>query len=440
MQMKSIPLQSLAVNRANDRHGELPDESMAIAWLLNHGPTHMRNLALDITRERQIYEAPLVHEDNAEYHVYDGNRRVACLKLMSDPKQAPSKDWQDFFKEQRDKWVGKFPTKVQCEVEPDRDRIDEILYRRHTGAQNGVGQSQWDAEAKSNFVRRTGKKTRVNVAEEIENKLKESGYIEASTKIPRSNLNRLLSAETFRNRVGISVYKNHVEITHDEEKTMDALARIAHDLVSKKITLDSIWNNTDKRKYLDMLEKEGLLPTAGDALNDHKSLKSSKPPPKPKPQTPTTPSQKPESRKTLIRSDIDYGIITQSHIQRHMDIWTELQHRLKFGNHDNAIAVLFRVLLELSVENYITRKNVTSTQKNDKISKKFSKVGEHMLQNGDIDKKYWTTIKKFEKIEPILSANTLNAYVHNPNFYPSDFHLKAMWDTLSPYVVVCLTA
>ncbi len=52
--------------------------------------------------------------------------------------------------------AGGFPEEVICQVETEKDDIDEILYRRHTGAQSGVGQSQWDDVAKSNFVNRTG--------------------------------------------------------------------------------------------------------------------------------------------------------------------------------------------------------------------------------------------------------------------------------------------
>jgi peptide subunit release factor 1 (eRF1) len=174
--------------------------------------------------------------------VYDGNRRVTCLKLLCEPHKAPTKDWADYFRARRSEWTGKFPDRIQCQIEPDRDRLDEILYRRHTGGQSGVGQSQWDPEAKSNFVRRTGKKTRVNVAEEIENKLREAGLLKAGKRLPRSNLNRLLSAEGFRNRVGISVAKNHVEFTHKESVVLSALARIADDLIAKQLVLENIWS------------------------------------------------------------------------------------------------------------------------------------------------------------------------------------------------------
>lgn len=440
MNIKSLQLSELSVNSANDRHGELAGEQAAIEWLLTHRSAHMRNLTKDVVSEGRIYEPPLVHEDGDKYVVYDGNRRITCLKLLSEPQKAPSKDWADFFTAKRSEWKGKFPDKVQCQVEPDRDTLDEILYRRHTGGQSGVGQSQWDAAAKSNFVRRTGKKTRVNLAEEIENRLREAGHLKERSRLPRSNLNRLLSAEAFRNRVGISIVKNRVEFTHDVGKVTMALARIAQDLSSKKITLEDIWDNTGKRTYLDNLGKEGLLPTVADALPQNKDFKKTKQTPKsPQKDPPAPPAPSPEARTTLIR-DIDYGLVPQVHTQRVTDIWKELQFRLKFGEHDNAISVLFRVLLEFSVENYITQKKLTTVHVNDKLSKKFRKVLNDMLAQKTLDKKYLDGLKKFEQAEPIVSANTLNAYVHHKDFFPSDHHLKSMWDTLSGFIVECLKA
>lgn len=416
MQLKNIPLKDLSVNSANDRHGELVDEQAAIEWLLTHRAVHMRNLAKDIVAEGRIYEPPLVHQDGNRYVVYDGNRRITCLKLFAEPQKAPFKDWADFFSARRLEWNGKFPDKIQCHVEPDRDTLDEILYRRHTGGQSGVGQSQWDAEAKSNFERRTGKKTRVNAAEDIEERLREAGHLKASSRLPRSNLNRLLSAEGFRNRIGIAIVKNRVEYTHDVGKVTAALARIAHDLTSKKIVLEDIWSNKGKRAYLDSLEKEGVLPTAKDALPQNKDFKTTKQAPKPpEKDTPTPLAPTPEARTTLIRN-IDYGLVPQAHTRRATDIWNELQHRLKFGDHNNAIAVLFRVLLEFAIENYIDRKSLLSVHPNDKLSKKFRKVLDDMLVAKTLDKKYLVGLKKFEQTGPLVSANTLHTYVHHKEF------------------------
>ena len=211
-------------------------EDAAIEWLLTHKAQHMRNLAKDVVSSGEIYEPPLVREENGHYVVYDGNRRTATLKLLSEPKNTPSQDWAKFFSDLRSAWPGKFPATIECQVEDDRERLDEILYRRHTGQKGGVGQSQWDGPAKTNFERRTGKTSKIDVAEEVEKLLHSSGRLSEDEQIPRSNMRRLFSAEQFRNRAGIAVEKNRLKFTHGEEKVLDALERIARDLLTKKKT------------------------------------------------------------------------------------------------------------------------------------------------------------------------------------------------------------
>ena len=54
MAYRTISLTDLLVNRANDRHGELENETAAIAWLFNNHELHMRNLTKDLVRTGQI--------------------------------------------------------------------------------------------------------------------------------------------------------------------------------------------------------------------------------------------------------------------------------------------------------------------------------------------------------------------------------------------------
>ncbi|MEG3618172.1 hypothetical protein V5T82_06880 [Magnetovibrio sp. PR-2] len=233
--------------------------------------------------------------------------------------------------------------------------------------------------------------------------------------------------------------KNHVELTHDETKVMTSLTRVVHDMISKEIVLDNIWDNKGKKEYLDLLETEDVLPQATDSLTTNKNFKNLKPT---KPKTPKSPtsSPKPPKQTTLIPHDIDYGVYPQAHTQRAMDVWGELQHHLRFEEHDNAIAVLFRVLLEFAIDNYIDRKQLTNIHPNDKLANRFKKIADHMRGENLVDFKYWEGLKKFENTEPILSANTMNKYVHSKDFFPSDHHLKSMWKILSSFIVICLKA
>jgi hypothetical protein len=253
MAIRKLPLGALVVNRANDRHGELENETAAMAWLFNTRDTHMRNLAKDIVEKGEIYETPLVAPEGDKFVVFDGNRRVTCLKLLADPRRAPTTELQAFFQDLRTKWKGTFPTEIQCQVETDRDRIDDILFRRHTGTQNGVGQSTWDDRIKATFVARTGKSSGLNVADEIEKRLRAADMLPKRRSIPRSIMNRLLSAEPFRNRLGFTTKKGRFEFTHDEGVALTALARVADDLANRRKVLGDFWDVDGKRHYLEAI-------------------------------------------------------------------------------------------------------------------------------------------------------------------------------------------
>jgi hypothetical protein len=126
-------------------------------------------------------------------------------------------------------------------------------------------------------------------------------------------------------------------------------------------------------------------------------------------------------------------------LQRHRAVWEELQFKLEFSQHPNAISVLFRVLLELAVENYIGQEKI-AIQPNDRLHHKVDKVRAALLAKGKIDQKYAANLNKFSQPEQLISADTMNRYVHSPNFSPSPEHLRALWDSLSDLIVHCLKA
>lgn len=472
MPYKTISVSELHVNPHNDRHGELPSEDAAIKWLLKSRANHMRNLTKDIVAEGRVYEPPLVFEDENGYVVLDGNRRVTCLKLLSNPSLSPDEDWRSFFVQQSLKLQsGTVPDTIECRIETDLDYIDEILYRRHTGSQNGIGQSQWNDVAKSNFVERSGKKTKVNLAEEVEALLRSSGLVSETFSLPRSNFNRLLSGQAQRNRVGISLQKNKLTFVHVPDKAMTALKRISEDLSLGNKTLKDIWDVEGKNKYLNKLDHEGVLPTVADALEypvqftyPYPDFSSNAPQSSsPSPETSTNshkeqdedskvndeqeahqvpvhvkPSYDLATRSTLIPQGFEYNLHKSPELSRILAIWNELEWKLTFDAHTNAIAVLFRVLLELSVDYYIGL-NELEIFPNEKLKNRFVKVVEDQEKKGKLAKKAVEVLKKFPQTEPILSAHSMNQYVHAGDFSPSPDHLRPMWDNLQKVILNCLS-
>ncbi len=133
-------------------------------------------------------------------------------------------------------------------------------------------------------------------------------------------------------------------------------------------------------------------------------------------------------------------MVWQAHIQRHRQIWEELQFKLRLEDHPNAISVLFRVLFELAIDNYITRTNLTAVHANDPLKNKVKKVAADLEAKNKIDGKYAGLIRKLDNADGLFSIDTMNRYVHSPDFAPSPSHLTALWDQASRLIVACLNA
>jgi len=427
MPYDEILVGNLRVNQANDRHGELENETAAIGELFRLRETHMRNLATDITNEAGIYDPPLVTPENGEFTVFDGNRRITCLKLIIAPQRAPSQDLQIFFQGLHDRWRGELPTSITCQVETDRDIIDAILFRRHTGSQGGVGQSDWDDRAKRNFIERTGRGGRLDVAVEVERFLRDAGQLPVEN-IPRSTMNRLLSSEVNRRRVGISVEGNRFRLTHDPASVSAALARIASDLSRREVVLGHLWNNEGKRTYLNRLEAEGVLPREDAAVANQNppqvrraaAVRRGRPPMQPQPMS-------------FIPADVE-GVAWRGDQGRIRAIWDELR-TLGLNTHPNAISALIRILLELVADSYIHGRNLGQ---HDNLSQKIRACSNDLLGRAVIDQAYHDEIERMRQHSELISIRSMQRYVHSDTFAPLPNELSAYWIRLGRFITACL--
>lgn len=422
MPYEEIGVDDLRVNPANDRHGELENETAAIAELFRLHDAQMRSLAWDLAAEGTIYDPPLVSDVEGVFIVYDGNRRVTCLKLVRNPERAPTQELQQFFRNVAESWRGEIPNHVVCQVEEDRDRIDAILFRRHTGSQGGVGQLVWKQRAKLNFVERTGRGGRVDPAVEVERFLSDVERMPQNP-IPLSTLRRLLSSEEHRSRVGISLVQNQFRVTHDRDVVADALARIADDLASRRVTLGDLWDNRGKRAYLNKLEEDGLLPTDNDRLPEDGEQR-----PRPRRRAPR-PNPPPQPRTTLIPSDAPH-IQWTGEQQRLRSVWDELL-LLRLDQHPNAISALLRILVELAVDGYLREHDLRDRGN---LSSNVRVVADHLLEREAISQHYREELERLRQHDELISIASMQRYIHSHNFAPLRNELVAYWTRLAPFL------
>jgi hypothetical protein len=352
------------------------------------------------------------------------------VKLLIDPSLAPSESWTQYFAERTSKEVKEAFSNIECEVEPDLSVIDEMLYRRHTGSQDGVGRSQWDPEGKSFFLQRTGKGN-VGLGETIEKVLKAEGLIPEKSELPWSNLERLFSSEPIRKRAGISFSSGSLIYLTSKQDNLKTLARIANDMATQKVVLGDLWNNTAKARYLDQLKSQGF---AIDVAPTGRAIPHEKIEDIAIQVEPYARKRRVQNDKHLISRADQNPFIDKPDLERAEKIWRELQLTLSFDDHDNAIAVLMRVLLELTITHYARQQGITFSA-NEYFAKRVGAVSDSMQNRALIDAKARNIIRKFESDKPIVSAHSMHQYVHNSAFHPSKSDLKAIWNVIRVIVI-----
>ncbi|AOL23160.1 hypothetical protein Ga0102493_112143 [Erythrobacter litoralis] len=367
----------------------------------------------------------MLHVDR--YVVFEGNRRVTCMKLLRNPNEAPNDELRQFFQDSRNDWEGRFPSRIACQVETDRDTVDDILSRRHTGSQSGVGQISWDDRAKHNFVQRTGRGGTVNVGASVEQLLQQEDRL-PDDRIPWSTLTRLLSSEEFRNRVGISTAGRRFTFTHQREPVLNALERIARDLAQGHLTLGQLWNNESKRRYLDNLEADGLLPTERHRLEEPVDEQRARRPNRGRP-----PRRQPPSR-TVIPFGTE-GPQWTADQQKVAHVWDELSS-IPMRSYPNATAALLRMLIELSVENYIRSHGL---QAPDSLSGKVGAVARSLRERDLIDQRYSEEIERLRRNDELISIASMQRLLHSPDFAPLEHEFRAYWSRLGRFLLAALS-
>jgi hypothetical protein len=168
-----------------------------------------------------------------------------------------------------------------------------------------------------------------------------------------------------------------------------------------------------------------LRPVEGLEDRDFKPAATPKPKRKPKP---------PVLRKTLIPRDC-YFTVSNAKIA---EIAKELRS-LELIYYPHSISVLFRVFLEQSTDHYLTAAGIAlsvTTPNGAKDKSLRAKVGEaikEMVKAGTREKDLAGVARGIDNKNSPLSADTLNSYIHNRFFSPTERELKVAWDNAQLY-------
>ncbi|WP_196590509.1 hypothetical protein [Pectinatus frisingensis] len=154
---KEISLEKLVINPNNarfyDQETKSKDEVLGINSIINLRKDHVINLCRDISQNGLLpTELPIVMalEDNEGYFmVYDGNRRLTSLKLITTYKNK----WDKFNLTENDKeqlnQLSSDITEIECIVSNDLAYVNKKLAQIHSDGDPGTKQINWSPQAKS---------------------------------------------------------------------------------------------------------------------------------------------------------------------------------------------------------------------------------------------------------------------------------------------------
>ncbi len=432
---RSIDLQQLLVNLENPRYSTRASQRDAILEMAEHQGMKLVKLAEDIVYNglnptRRFLVTPV---DGDNYVVLEGNRRIAALKLLTQKELRTSLNLpariEKRFQALADE-ADSLPTSVECAVRSQED-AKHWIQLEHTGENKGIGVVGWDGPSRHRFR----DSSRALQAIELV-----APYLDDKTQallpeISITNIERVLNTPEAREELGVDLSNGKLTLKQPDDKALARVAAVVWDVAHKKVKVKDLFTKEQRVAYAEEVAARPLKP-----------LKSQRPGASGTPAFQSTPRSRrvPLQRATLIPRQLTLSIAA-ARLNR---IYDELQ-RLPLKNYVNSGAVLLRVFVELSIDQYASRQSlslkVTSTPKAGSkkvpaprdmtLKQKVKLIADHLEAKGTCTKAHLHGVRALMHKNHPLSIDSLHAYVHNPDYSPSLADLTRTWDNIEPFVI-----
>ncbi|HAP3760969.1 TPA: hypothetical protein IUT60_001065 [Enterococcus faecalis] len=222
------------------------------------GYQNMINLAQDIYTNGLVNASliTVVKQDKTDkYTVYEGNRRIACIKLILNPEKFSflAKNQVDRINKMKKDAPSKIDlSQVECLVTDEEDAFF-IMQRLHSGEDKGKGPKAWNPREQETFLIRTSPKVSISIANIISDKYEEFFGEDIQAKMAYTNIQRLFNNLEVREAIGIE--KDKIEsFTIERMKLIrDVIDEVNYMAKTEKFSISRKFN---KRKVIEQI----LLP------------------------------------------------------------------------------------------------------------------------------------------------------------------------------------
>lgn len=454
-QSRNIKLKDLVLWDENarfpDKYSDSTEEEL-VEYFLSKKNFKISQFIEDIIKDIDLpqLEKLVVWNDDGKHIVLEGNRRLCSYKILANPQliQQKHKKLKDKVEKLNNELTITDNFSLECLVSDEKSDCFRFIDRKHN---NGNNEVNWNQPERENYAVRRGNANytsklrlaltnylrELDLPDEIKRTVTGKGYV--------TNLYRLTTTGPAREKFKLSLNDDNSLFFDENSNFEDKLKFIILEIFeNKKVDGQSIsrrFNKTPQIKnYLDNIPEDKEL-----INNKIEKLKTTdifgkENISKPKELTKSTSKQqkkiipKSSDRKYLIPKNCRI-IIKPNKIN---DIYRELRDDLLLDDSNksvpNAVGVLFRVFLEISLDEY-AEQNGKMFKREDTIKQKIPWIIKS-LQDKGYDKKTFNEINKVgsaKNEKSFLSIERFHEYVHSKTVQPSPKELKVKWDLLQSF-------
>ncbi|MDO8050725.1 hypothetical protein O3301_19875 [Janthinobacterium sp. SUN211] len=447
-QQITVPVSKLDFDLQNPRYPVQNSDREALEKILLSSMPKSLKLAEHIVKYGQNpTDLIIVIENGTRYTVLEGNRRTSVLKVLSKPVLLDSMPTgagvPAFCKRMKalaTKANNSTVNKVTVVLFPSRIAADPWINLKHTGPNDGAGTVPWDSIAKSRYSNKGdiglelldfGKANNWFTDDDLKNS--------SGGPFPLSTLNRLLGDPQIRTALGLDLLNGVLLSRVSVDELAKGVKQVVADLSTAKWNVTKLKLKGDRKNYLQQFPAASLpQEAAGGAAAWQVDVESV---PQPAPQEPTAPKprQKSSTRKALIPKD--FVITTSPKSPRLNRILAELK-KMEVEKQENAVAVLFRTYIELTLDDYIARtslKFAMSRPPQASLAEKAKGAAAHLKTLGLLDKNQSANVDRLVGINSdpkseFGSITTLHSFVHSRHSNPIPSELQLAWDNIAPFM------
>jgi len=468
----SIPIEELRLDLKNPRIAEAASQRDALQKIIVDQDTKLVVLAESIVEDgvnpMDRFLVIRSEDEPDKFVTLEGNRRLAALKVLRNPSVLTGMEVRASIQRRLEELSTEFDKAglqtLDCFVIESREDGAMWINQRHTGENDGRGIVDWSGIARRRF---RGNDPALQALDFVTERgdLSPDVKQKIEARFPITTLDRLLSTPAVRSAIGFEIRGNKLFTGLPFHEALKPLQRMVRDLVSGVVNVTQLKLQPQMVAYVSSLGMdlpdlstampalvpiEDLFPSpagssgngstggstsaggSGGSTGGRSSGGSARA---------TSGAGGARSRRTPGRGTalIPKSCVLSVANTKVAEVVKELRS-LKLATYPHAISVLFRVFLELSVDEYLKRQglSITFTAPSGKIMdkklrKKVDEAVQHMVANGAPAKELKGISNALADKNNPLHPDTLHAYIHNAFYSPTERDLTVAWDNAQPF-------